>query len=95
MSWIVPTARPSGLQNLQVFVSLRIDSPDFSKTMIESGSKAEPARRRRGGLLIESAGRTPVFGASIRSTGGGGPTDTDSAANLGRDVICVYLRYLR
>jgi len=63
--------------------------------LTESETQAEPARRRRGGLLIESAGRTPVFGASTRSTGGGGPTDTDPAANFGCDVICVYLRHLR
>jgi len=55
---------------------------------MESETQAEPARRGRGGLLIGSAGRTLVFGASTRSTGGGGPTDTDSAANLGCDDPC-------
>jgi len=55
---------------------------------VESETQAELARRRRGGLLIEPAGRILVFGAPARSTGGGGPTDTDSAVNLGCDDPC-------
>ena len=56
------------------------------KQQTESETQAEPARRRRGGLLIEPAGRTLVFGTPARSTGGGGPTDTDSAALIGCDA---------
>jgi len=37
-------------------------------------------------LLIESAERTLVFVPPIQSTGGGGPTDTDSATIIGCDA---------
>ena len=57
------------------------------KSRIERQTQAETARRRRGGLLIGSAGRTLVFGVSTRSTGGGGPTDTDSAAIIDCDAL--------
>jgi len=66
---------------------------------MENETQAEPARRKRGGLLIEPAGRTLEFGVPARSTGGGGPTDTDSAVNLNCDDPCsssqsVFIRVL-
>jgi len=56
------------------------------RSRIECQTQAETARRRCVGLLIGSAGRTLVFGVSTRSTGGGGPTDTDSAAIIDCDA---------
>ena len=80
------TVRPPQL------LGYRVASRSKTFISIESIRRVKPRRSRRAvgaaSLLIESAERTLVFVPPIQSTGGGGPTDTDSAANLDCDDPC-------